>query len=39
MMKEEESGPTCLLAQETIISKSDTDYIFTLKKPQEEVVK
>jgi hypothetical protein len=34
------SGPTCSLAQETIISKSDADYIFTLKKAQwEEYIK
>ena len=34
------SGPTCLLAKETMISKSDADYIFTLKMPQwEEYIK
>jgi len=34
------SGATCLLAKETIISKSDADYIFTLKMPQwEEYIK
>ena len=33
-------SPICLLAQERIISKSDADYIFTLKKPQwEEYIK
>src|SRR4030042_3069990 len=34
------SGPTCLVAKETMISKSDADYIFTLKIPQwEEYIK
>jgi len=34
------SGPTCLLAKETLISKSDADYIFALKRPQwEEYIK
>jgi hypothetical protein len=34
------SGLICLSAQEKIISKSDADYIFTLKKPQwEEYIK